>query len=293
MSEFEPGRDPLEDVVAGALRARAATNVLPPDGLDQIRLEVTRRGRRRRTTWLAAAAVLVLVVGIAGLAAARSSSDDSAPFVGPVVTSAETIPDVESSVTSPSTPAQDGAFDGECVETPSNGFPETAAVGGNDGAATLEEMVRTIWPVIAGDLALVDIGPSSYRCSLRVETSFGDFDVSGYQLDDGLWYLTGIGPTEQDDEFRLGEFFLGVQWLIDGTISVGSNATCAGCVTAEATAFAAGGTWVGRSGIPLQIEMQAPGSDGNRALLIRYFDADGAVRSVRFTSIPSGDFSAG
>jgi hypothetical protein len=287
MSGLDQGRDPFEAVVSDALRARAATNVLPPDGLDQIHQEVARRRRRRRTTWLAAAALFVLFVGVAGVAAARSSSDDSAPFVGPGVTMPveTTVPEI-TVTTSPIDP--DVASSGECVLPKSNGpAVETAAVEGNDGATTLDEMVRTIWPTIAGDLELVDIGPSSFDCSLTVATLYGGFTVSGHRSTDGLWYLLWVGPTEQDEESSLS-----VEWLTDGTLYVHSSATCADCVLGEVTAFAAGGSWVGRSGIPLHVEMQAPGSDGNRALLRRYFDSAGSVRSVYLTSISSGDFAA-
>jgi hypothetical protein len=286
MSGLGQGRDPFEAVVSDALRARAATNVLPPDGLDQIHQEVARRRRRRQTTWLAAAALFVLLVGVAALAATRSSGYDSAPFVGPDVTSGEGVvepPDV----TLPTPPAadRDAPPSDPCATSPG---AWTSPISGDSGVESVAELVSVVWRGVAGDLPWISFSESSLPCSVTVVTPAGDFTVSAYRDAEGLWYLSYIRPANVPDD----EDHLSVQWLTDGTIRVFSNATCAECVSSEVTALAAGRSWIGRSGLPLAVEMQAPGSNGNRALLIRYFDADGAVRSVRFVPIPSGDFAA-
>jgi hypothetical protein len=287
MTDLDRGRDPFESVVSDTLRARAATNVLPPDGLDQIRLEVARRRRRRRTTWLAAAALFVVFLGVAALVAARSPGDDSAPFVGPDVTSGEGVVEPpEVTLATPPAADRDAPPSDPCATSP-GGW--TSPISGDIGVESVAELVSVAWREVAGDLPLRSFSESSFPCSITVVTPAGDFTASGYQGPEGLWYLSYVWPTDVPD----GDDHLSVQWLLDGSIQVFSNATCAGCVSSEVTALAAGRSWIGGSGVPLAVEMQAPGSNGNRALLIRYLDADGAVRSVRFISIRDGDFAAG
>lgn len=73
--------DTFEQRLVAALGAEAETVVEPADGLDRIRGRVAHRRRTRRATWLAAAAALVLIAGTVGVLL-RSSSTDSAPYVG-------------------------------------------------------------------------------------------------------------------------------------------------------------------------------------------------------------------
>jgi hypothetical protein len=73
--------DAFEQRLVATLTAEAATVVEPADGLDRIRGRVVHRRRARRATWLAAAAAMVLIAGTVGVLL-RSSSTDSAPYVG-------------------------------------------------------------------------------------------------------------------------------------------------------------------------------------------------------------------
>jgi hypothetical protein len=259
------------DELASRAVAETPTRVPSPG---EIRDRAQRRRRRSRTVAAAVMLPIAIFVVVGGVALVERAGS------GP-----DAVTTDEPADTVPPTSVLPYPTIGECATPP---LPDTASVVGNAGAASLDEMARSIWPFVAGDLPILDLSTSSYQCSLTIETPAGGFTVSGYQAADGRWYLGYVGPTAQDPDFGLG-----VTWLRDGTIKVYSDVTCDGCVSSEVTAFAASGSWVARSGIPLAVEMDAPGSDGERVLLIRYFDASGSVRRVSLTPIRSGDFAAG
>jgi hypothetical protein len=162
-----------------------------------------------------------------------------------------------------------------------------ALVGGGAGAS-LEDMARAVMRALAPEIGVATISAGAPNCSVVATTSVGDLLISGAHSDeDGRWYPQRIYPVAAGDAITLS-----VRW-IQGTVRVGSELPCSGCVTAEVTAIASTGRWVEQSSLPVEVTIEAPGSDTNRGLLIRYFDADGQLLTLQFVAIREGDFAAG
>ena len=241
---------------------------------DEVRTRSRRHRRHRRVAVAALAVPFAIVVVVGGAALIMREGDRSVT----VATGDDPSGPTPTASTGPR-PAT-----GEC--SVATAAEDAAPIVGNGGDPSLNGLARKVWPALAGELEITDVSPSSYRCSVDVATPRGTFVVTGIQAADGLWYLSGIGPMTAT------ETGLSVTWA-DGTVRVGAGFDCPDCVSSDVTAFSANGVWVDHTGVPINVTIDAPGSDTNRGLLIQYRDAVGTIVSLKFIAIPPGAFAAG